>query len=576
MGKHPRQTRGTRGFTMVETLVAMAILITVISGVVLVYSGAVRTVRIAYAANDNFEIGRSVHAALQRDLERAFTARQYGKYFQFHGQPLALSFVGALEDGKLGRVTYAINRLDDKNDFIMKETQNLQTVLQRAMAAITKNATGDANTRLNTAKAFTRRLALLLAQDGRISLGSLTQDQLITELPLAIDAAFLLSDSDPDGDGEWELSNVQIEDPPGSGNFIFTSAGVVDCEVRVKTAHMLRFEEPGVTDLSSFNLPPDPLNPTARLSFPLIDPESADGVKNNPTLPDYQSVCSGIFDRSVEQLLGGQELLSCLAYSSIVMPDPGGGVLDDLDLRRLMNNQSIFNVSASYINGRVVDRIFEAAKREIWLDLFTGGPVSRSLFYNGPVDPPRNYFEAWRLDDTTGLPGALQNNLNPYDYAIAERIVISGELVTFQDLSTEIPFYELLRNFDMLGVGAYFTYADEDNKYRETYNTLADIPGYTNFNDPYAINPQTDSLYLPEERFSDFDVQLGDELAGVVEVQGSPMAPRIPALVSPRFWIMSEGPSANDPPFKRYFDQVVDVPSSARRNVPKQIVPDAG
>jgi hypothetical protein len=61
-----------------------------------------------------------------------------------------------------------------------------------------------------------------------------------------------------------------------------------------------------------------------------------------------------------------------------------------------------------------------------------------------------------------------------------------------------------------------------------------------------------------------------------VQSQGSPIAPRIPALVSPRFWIMTEGATLNDPPFKRYFDQVVDVPSSTRRTLPKQFVPDAG
>jgi hypothetical protein len=39
---------------------------------------------------------------------------------------------------------------------------------------------------------------------------------------------------------------------------------------------------------------------------------------------------------------------------------------------------------------------------------------------------------------------------------------------------------------------------------------------------------------------------------------------------------MTEGATLNDPPFKRYFDQVVDVPSSTRRTLPKQFVPDAG
>lgn len=572
MGKQPQHKRRRSGFTMVETLVAMAILITVISGVVLVYSGAVRTVRQAYRANDNFEIGRSVLAALQRDLERAFTAREFGKYFQFHGGPQAMSFVGVLEDGQLGRVTYAINRLDTKNDFIMSETQNLQVVFERAMAQISALATGDSLTRLTIAKNFTKRLAVLLAQDGRISLGGLTQSQLITELPLALDAAFVTADADPDGDGKWELEFVRLEDPPASGNYIFAKQGVVDCEVRVKTGYMVRFEEPGVTDLSSFNLPPNPNNPLLAMSFPSIDPASIDSVKNNPLLLDYEAACRGLFDRTVEQQAFGQDLLSCLTYGAIVMP--GSGTLEDLDLRQLINGLSPSysgSYQASYLSSATVSRIFEAQKRDVWLGMFTGGDLPARLFSDGNADSPDNYFEAWRLDDDPSNFATIANNKNPLDYAIAERIVVGGELVTFQDVSApaDAAFFALLNAFDFLGVGAYFTYADEDNKYRETYNTLSDIPGYLTFSDPY-------NGLDPVERFQVFDIELAEEFAGTIQTQGSPIAPRIPALVSPRFWIMSEGATSSDPPFKRYFDQVVDVPSSARRALPKQFVPDAG
>lgn len=564
MGIHKNTRQARRGFTMVETLVAMAILITVITGVVLVYSGAVRTVRQTYRAQDNFEIGRSVLAALQRDLERSFTAREYGKYYQFHGSPQSMMFVGVLEDGQLGRVTYAINRLDNKNDFIMRDTQSLRTVLERAMAQVSDESVGDDVTRLNIAKQFTRRLAILLAQDGSVVAGDISQETIIDSLPLALDNAFVTAPT------PFDLNPLTVEYPAGSGNILDYSDATLDFEVRVETAYMLRYEEPDVTDLSSYNMPPDPALPTAKLSFPVIDASSADGVKNFPTIADFENSCRGLLDRTVEQRSIGQEMLACLTYSSIVAPRIGGGVLDDLDLRRLMNNQSTYNVSASYITGITVDRIYEAAKREIWLNLFTGGDLARAIFSGSTLaNTPENYFEAWQLDADPA------NNLNPYDYAIAERIVTGGRIVTYQDLAND-PFYLLLQRFDVLGVNAYFTYADEDNKYRETYNTLEDIPGYPVFADPFATDPNTGAPFEPDERFRLLDAELGNEMAGNLTLQGSPMAPRIPALVSPRFWIMSEGASANDPPFKRYFDQVVDVPTGARRNLPKQFVPDAG
>jgi hypothetical protein len=266
-----------------------------------------------------------------------------------------------------------------------------------------------------------------------------------------------------------------------------------------------------------------------------------------------------------------------------------------LDLRNLASGISFFTQQnpASYIAPPTIERIFETAKREVWLNLFTGGRVAQAVLNPANVAPQNrvimDYFDAWANDDISTAPGNhTANNKNSKDYVIAERIVRGGYIYPQQDLSAAgySPFFiaHLLGDgnigveaFDILGVNAYFTYAQEDGKYDTHFNALDDIPGYSRFMDIAAVDSGGTPL-LGTERFIEFDQTLGDEMRGVPtdKSQGSPLAPRLPALVSPRFWIMSEGATANDPPFKHYFDQVVEVPSSTGRKLPKQFVPNAG
>lgn len=566
-----------RGFTLVEMLVAMAILTTVISGVVLLYIGAVDTTRNTFKAIDNFEIGRSVLAAIERDIERSFAARDFGKYYQFHGAPDGFMYIGTLSTGNLGRVTYAVTRLDDENDFVMLDTQPLRLVIERAMSQFD----GQLGTFPDVAKNFTLNLLQLLALDNNIKAGTLSQADILRLLPLAAQNGINIdSNTFPVGfTPPWQLRPLVVEDPPGSGSFVSFDDATVEAEVRVLTGHMVRYEEPGVSDISTFELPPDPDRPGLRFTFPTIDPVSTEGLRNNPTFSELESICGGNSGGYESVTATGQAALDCYTWSAILMPATGAP--RDSDLRRIVSGESIYAEGnpASYITPRTVNSIFEAAKREAWIDLFTGGGIAPLVFTKANGQRwASNFFEAWTGDDgITGTPQQIQearnNNKDPFDYVIADRIVVAGRLVTYQDVNTLDPiFFQQLLNFDYLGVPSFFTYADLDGEYRETYNTLDDIPGYAPFADPAFPAPS------PEDRFISFDEALGVEMTGIPTVasQGSPIAPRIPALVSPRFWIMSEGATATSPPFKRFFEQVIEVPTSARRSLPRQFTPNSG
>jgi Tfp pilus assembly protein PilV len=582
MGLRNIQNKSSRlGFSMVEMLVAMALLVTVISGVVFLYVGAVNTVRQGYKAIDNFEIGRTTLAAIERDLERAFTARQYGQFFQFHGSPNAMMYVGVLENGELGRVTYAVNRLDDNNDFTMQDTQGLRTVLDRAMAYASDATTGFPGS--VEAIEFTRILATMFALDGSVISGTLPEADVVRLLPLAFDNAVIEGTNEfnacvnsGDESCEWKLGKLIVEDPLDLGNFVSFEDATLEFEVNVQTAYMLRYEEPGVTNLGSFDLPPNPDNPAVPLVFPTIDPSDPNSIRNNPAFDDYRSLCP-VLGGGIESLSNqGQGFLTCYTFSHILMPDPND--LLQIDLRNLATGESSISDGdpASYITPKIIDRIFEAAKRDIWLDLISGGPIAERMLTDvNNIPSPLNYFTAWGLDADTS------NDKDPYDYVIAERIVVGGRPVTYNlpvgNTQEEVNFLALYPAFDVLGIGAFFTYADTDGAYLDNYNARENIPGYEAFVDPNALDINGTPI-TGFDRFTTFDTALGEEMRGTLTVQsqGSPIAPRIPALVSPRFWIMTEGATLNDPPFKRYFDQVVDVPSSTRRTLPKQFVPDAG
>lgn len=99
------------GFTLPELLVGIAIFVSVMAGIVLLFNAAVRTVRQGHQSQQAFELARGTLGVLERDLTRAFTSRAHGDYYQFYGTPIGFSFVGMVEVGgldQIARVTYVI------------------------------------------------------------------------------------------------------------------------------------------------------------------------------------------------------------------------------------------------------------------------------------------------------------------------------------------------------------------------------------------------------------------------------------------------------------------------------------
>ena len=104
----PPALRRNQGFTLAELLVAMVIFLTLMSGVMVMFGASITAVNETYARKDTYEAGRAALGVIARDLQSAFTAREHGDLYNFYGTPYGFTFIGALQNGKLGRITYAL------------------------------------------------------------------------------------------------------------------------------------------------------------------------------------------------------------------------------------------------------------------------------------------------------------------------------------------------------------------------------------------------------------------------------------------------------------------------------------
>jgi len=105
--------RGARGFTLVELLVAIAIFVTVMASVALVFNGAIRTSKQGFQNQEAYELARGAMKVIERDLSRAFTNRNRGDVFNFYGTPIGFTYVGLVSADEssapnMARVTYVI------------------------------------------------------------------------------------------------------------------------------------------------------------------------------------------------------------------------------------------------------------------------------------------------------------------------------------------------------------------------------------------------------------------------------------------------------------------------------------
>ena len=102
------------GFTLVELLVALSIFSILMTALVIIFVGALRTTQTGYQQMDAFERGRSALTVIENDLVRSYISHQSADLHSFYGTPIGMTFVGTTQmtsdpkDVNLARITYVI------------------------------------------------------------------------------------------------------------------------------------------------------------------------------------------------------------------------------------------------------------------------------------------------------------------------------------------------------------------------------------------------------------------------------------------------------------------------------------
>ena len=131
----PIPAAGRRGFTAVELLVAIAIFVTLMAGVMTMFSGVIRTVQGSQATMDAMENIRASMAVFEADLKQTFARRDMEDTYAFYGEPTGFVYVGVDREGKLTRVTYSLHIDPEQTE--RDRMQTLQVPLSQVRDAVT-------------------------------------------------------------------------------------------------------------------------------------------------------------------------------------------------------------------------------------------------------------------------------------------------------------------------------------------------------------------------------------------------------------------------------------------------------
>lgn len=500
LGFHPeRASRRNAGFSLTEVLVASAIFITVFSGVVLLYQGAVSTVLQGRQAIAAFEQARGSLAVLERDLKRAFTQRDAGDNFQFYGRPEGLMMVGALPNGGLGRITYVVSPAASNTQFETTLTEPWDNVM-----------------------ANVRRVAFDAARNAGLT--------------------------EPQAQNLANIAEDQFSNPAFGG---YPATGAPAFNVRVTTQSLLRLQESDVASLDAF-----PRIPKESLVFPTID-NSIDA-----NLLDTAGFAN---EEGGDSTLMARYILQALNPTVAVVRQNVGNVNYNADLRQIVWNMNFNNDQAFGIDRFVIDALVASRKRQAYIDLLVQAP--EGIFFENALAFWDSPLQRAQFTNFTAITSE-----NPLDYVVTENILRRAQLLrsdtgaAFQlNLPAPVGVVDVVDALNTPGIFAYSLTAE--GTARQYINDNSNIPGYADF----RAQPGIDSVRQLSQNIE-------RSLGGIenARYEGTPLAPRLPAVVHAGFWLVFEKPTAGSPDFRRWFTQIIEVPSAATRTAPNRMTPNSG
>ncbi|HPO15712.1 MAG TPA: type II secretion system protein [Candidatus Hydrogenedentes bacterium] len=518
-GRPPRaglRASSAGGYTLPEILVAMVILLVIMSGVVALFSGAVSTVFGSYQTMDAFAMARSLTSAMERDLAAAFTAREQGAYYQFYGRPEGFVFVGTLESGGIGRVTYVLRPMvfgADQDGNVVERLSGERRITE-------------------IAEPWTYTLGRIAVQARQYGVSRGMSGEEINALEAAAK--------------DLVKAKYHSVDPGDE-----SSMALVEFRVMAQNYALVRYEEPGVTDLDNFPLPGD-------LVWPYVAPElSNTGLVHESD--EYDSSNTGLY----------HEILSAINPQ----------VSDDTyDMRTLLWQQNQ-NVSLNMINADVVQKILDAKRREIWIRMLAGDPDLDTQDTQTYCD--KNYPKG--ECPLSSLGEWFWNDKNINDYLPADRILYKAQLLDPEtDVPLMLPVSDEKTPMDALYGPGIFSYCSGDFYFDEKTHEEKEVSSHF-FNDnmnlqPFPKNSELNGeldypgymrTLMPDiedlQAFDDFLTRI--KASKVDSLPGSPLEPRLPYKVAPQFWLLLEAREPGAPDYRRWFSQIITLPSGFTRGL---------
>jgi prepilin-type N-terminal cleavage/methylation domain-containing protein len=499
-----------RGFSLMELIVAIAVFSILSVILAALFASSTETIKTGYMTMQMNEEARVAFGVIERDLNSAFSARDYGDHFHFYGTPIGMTFVGAARSYEdkadlpnLGRITYVLHQSDDAMGFKRHKAEVLIPAEYGADTDGDGNVRGDAD---DVPEEWVPGYVYTCSLVRYYEPGTEDLDALPVDFEqLAVDPEF------PNAYVEQELDSVASLEVLG-----WSPSVVQDVERAKKRQLWMRMISGLDPNLPSF------FDNREFETNPFTDYVVADNIAFAFSRAEIPRAANGDFDPD------GPDLSDGLFTEELVA------------LLQLPENDNLYGYTLSGTdqpNDYPLDALYADPRTDFRLE---GRPE---------VDPPEDveYAAPIPFRFSYGVSDASRILLSPYWNA--DRNFPSVEPFTYEvslDHSQQSGFYNVR--------DPYLNYPTDPEDLR--WDELR-TPGTS----PFQPHPAWEML--PENAVNDPNLR-----SPLMAHLGTPLNPRLPELVSVTATLIGESPHTGAPNVRRSVDYTFDVPSGHMQTEP--------
>lgn len=560
-----------RGMTLIEVVVAMAILSIILTGLVTMFVSAIESTHQGYMIKESYGNARSAMEVLARDLERACTLANRGEKVQFYGTPTALTFVTMLDNGQVGRVTY-----------FFAPSPSIP-VFETWLPIGPKDNLED---RLEKEKGMKREANKIPNLDVTAYMDNIFS-KIQANLPSNCDVVTVVNLLNSLLIGGDPFPEVQL----GRNAISQFLSGEQAVRVYIQPMALFRVEEITKTNIIDLELKKGIIS-VGDTEIQLIPEPDLSSVENPFSFTGYTSIDALLHAFLIEGT-GTQSGVSLV--SAVENQTPAVNVVKDL--RNTIDNPNYQTIDANFINDLITIRKTELRlllmqiynSRQFcneWFNLLKNPSNVLAITGQGSILNLSPYIWSYDLSIArkdqmylyqmltggTGNPGTTSsvlynfwetNGFNPVDYVLSDGF---GAHAFWIDEANG-----LITSSDLLFPGNLFSYQSEENQTSMYFNDVRSIPLFSHY-----LSLPSESLTMEQaECLTAFLDRVWTEMKGTDPSQTSPFATiffeRLPVRITVSAWVCSEKPQPGVSDFRRWFSQSIDIPCGLRTPQPRRM-----